>query len=298
MVFIMKLYIIGPDKRDETEIELVQTAKECFDSILYIPITKIRVETIENQSVPYFKDINLLETDVILPRVKKKDVDIYDVLLQIFKTNKIFIPFTNNAVNYGYNEFLIPFMLSKARILAPKTYFSLSRVALEKKLSTLIYPILVKLPYSKKGTIILDSESSVKGVLDTLEILDQPITLQETYENAIPLSILVIGTRTYAVKGKGEPYKLSKTEKQTIINASRILETKICQINALKTDNNLLLIIGMDIKPKIIAFEKAYNKKLIDITLKYLRSEAENKTNGNLLSKLTRWFDDRRWEVE
>ena len=291
----MKLYIIGPDKRDDTEIELVQRAKEYFDSILYIPITKIRVETINNQSIPYFKDMNLLETDAILPRVNKKDIDIYAVLLQIFNNNNIFVPFSNNAIHYGYNEFLVPFMLSKSGILSPKTYFSLSRIALEKKLSTLIYPIIVKLPYSKKGTIILDSENSVKGVLDTLEILDQPITLQETYEGATPLSILVIGTRTYAVNGKDEQYSLSNGEKQIIINASRTLETKICQINALKTDSNVLLIIGMDIKPKIIAFEKIYNKKLIDITLKYLASESKKKKDGNIISKLVRWFDDNRW---
>ncbi len=296
MVFIMKLYIIGPEKRDETEIELVQRAKEFFDSILYIPITKIHVETVENKSIPYFKDINLLETDVILPRVNKKDIDLYDVLLQIFERNKkILIPFSNNAVHYGYNEFLVPFMLSKAGILAPKTYFSLSRVALEKKLSTIIYPILVKLPYSKKGTIVLDSESSAKGVMDTLEILGQPITLQETYENAIPLSILVIGSKAYAVKGKGEPYELSNSEKNIVITASRTFETKLCQINAIKTDNNLFLIIGMDIKPKINAFEEAYNKKLIDLTLRYLHKEARNKIENNVMSKFLKWFEDKRW---
>ena len=71
----MKLCIIGPEKRSDSEIELMETAKKKFDSVLYAPIEMIRIETCKDKAVPFLKNTNLLEFDAILPRVTKKNAD-------------------------------------------------------------------------------------------------------------------------------------------------------------------------------------------------------------------------------
>ncbi|MCK4809248.1 MAG: hypothetical protein KAS90_06505 [Candidatus Aenigmarchaeota archaeon] len=293
----MKLCIIGPEKRSDSEIELMETAKDKFDSILYAPIEMIRIETCKKKAVPFLKNTNLLDFDVILPRVDKKNADFCYVLLKIFEQHGIFSSLSSESILYGYNEFLLPFMLNNRMIQTPRTYLAMSRPAIEKSIGTMIYPAILKLPYSKAGTIILDSPESAKGVVDTLETLNQPITLQETFNDALAISVLVIGSDAYAVNGKKKKYKLTRDEISTVMSVSQVLKAGICQINLMKA-NDQVMVAGFNIKPRISFYSDIYEKDLLEKSISYLKNHAAIKKENPVFSKFLEWVRDMRWKSD
>ncbi|MCK5593775.1 MAG: hypothetical protein KAI18_00885 [Candidatus Aenigmarchaeota archaeon] len=291
----MKLCIIGPEKRSDSEIELMELAKKEFDSVLYAPIEMIRIETCKETAAPFFKNINLLDFDVIFPRISKRNADFGYVLLKIFEQHKMLSPLSSESLLYGYNEYLLPFSLNNNKIQTPRTYLSMSRTAIEKNIDTMIYPAILKLPYSKTGTIVLDSAESAKGVVDTLETLKQPITLQETFKDATAISVLVIGNHTYAVKGKDSRYKLTTEERNTIMSVSQLLNATICQINLLKA-NDKAMVVGFNIKPKIEFFGNIYELNLLEKCVSYLGKRTTIKEENPIFNKVLEWLHDMRWK--
>ncbi|MEA3229752.1 MAG: hypothetical protein U9P44_02450 [archaeon] len=294
----MKICIIGPDARSDTEIYMMETAKktpkQMFDSVLYASIEKIHIETChDKKAVPYFKNLNLLDFDIIIPMVNKANADFCYVLLKIFEQHKKIISISSKSLLNGYNEFLLPFILNNGGIETPRTYLAMSRTAIEKNIDTMIYPALLKLPYSKAGTIILDSKSSAKGVVDTLETLNQPITLQETFEDAFSINVLLIGKETYAIKGKDKKYALKKDEMDLVLNVSKLLDVNIYQLNLIKT-NNQVMVAGFNIKPKIEYYSEIYNINLFDKCLAYLRKHASVSKENPVFNKFLEWVHDLR----
>ena len=55
----MKLLIVGPENRTNTEISLLDRAKEYFDTVLYVPLEGVRIETTTDESIPYNKNTNV-----------------------------------------------------------------------------------------------------------------------------------------------------------------------------------------------------------------------------------------------
>ena len=286
----MKLCILGPKERTDTEIHLLENAKKYFEKVLYVPLSNMRIESKNGQSIPYYKDTNLLGFDVILPRITRKYSDAGYVLVKLFEDNAKHTPVKYRSIVLGYNEFLTPIYLSERGIPMPHTYFALSRVALDRILPTLNYPALLKLPYEKKGRVIIDSESSAKGIIDTIQQFGQPIIIQEMIENSIGLSVLVISEKMYALKNKEKIYRLNEKDKEVIRNVVQALGASICQINALKTSSGLL-ILGVDICPNIESFSEKFNEDMTEVILRHLKERTEMHLEKNIITKFLKWID-------
>lgn len=286
----MKLCILGPKERTSTEIKLLENAKKYFDAVLYVPMSNMRIESKNGQSIPYYKETNLLGFDAILPRITRKYRDSGYVLVKLFEDKSRYTPIEYKSIVFGYNEFLTPIYLSERGIPMPPTYFALSRVALERVLPTIKYPALLKLPYEKKGQVIIDSENSAKGIIDTIQQFVQPIIIQEMIDNSVGLSILVIGDSIYALKNKDTRYKLNEKSCGIIMDVMNALGTSICQINAIKTASSIM-IHSVNICPNIDGFSDKYDIDMSDVMLRYIKSRAEMHAEKNVVTKFLKWID-------
>ncbi|MFC1728552.1 RimK family alpha-L-glutamate ligase [Nanoarchaeota archaeon] len=290
----MNLCIIGPEKRSKSDIELVEKGNKYFDSVLYVPIQNIRVEAINEKPTPFFKGTDLTKFDVVLPRFDTDYAGFSYVLMKIFEEYGVLSPISSVSTTYAYNEFLTPLFLKEEGIPTPNIYFSISRQSLENKISSLKYPVLLRLPYHKKGEMVLKSENSLKGVIDTMQRLAQPIMIEENYKNPIPMKILVIGPDTYAVKGDGETYSLSSGEHQIILRSTRLLNTLICQVNAVKVSGELQ-IKNLELYPDIVEFGSLFKKDLIGSVLKYLSEASKYSKGKDVIGRFLDWFRESRW---
>ena len=275
-----RLLILGPEKRSDTEIGILERSKEYFDTVLYVPLPSVRIEAIGDKSIPYYKNTNLFDFDVVLARIKRKDTDIGYVLLKLLEDNGVHTPSAYKSVLYSYNKFLSPIFLKSKGLSTPKVYFATTRKAIEHILPDLKYPVYLHLPYENKGSVYIDSYDSAKGVIDTIEKLSQPIFIQEIYPNSNILSILVIGKALFCIDEKDKIYTLTSEEKYTIRKASNLFETDFCQIKAIK-HNSHLVITGMNVCPSINKYQDIFDEDLYDIICKHVAKTTEKHTKLN-----------------
>lgn len=284
----LKICILGPKKTTETEIKLIEEAKNIFEKVLYVPLSNVRIECTGKKPVPYYKDTNLLEFDVFLPRIFKKGADIGYALLKTLEDNRKYTPLKRVSLLFGYNEFLLPIQLRENGVPSLKSYFAMSRSALERTLSELKYPIVLKLPYDKKGAIIIDSEETAKGVFDAVEELSQPLLVQDFAGEADQIDAFVAGKKIFALKNKKTTARLSRIETKTILRAAKLIDASVCEINCLRTKDGLL-VHGANICPKLEKYEPEFGPVTRDM-LRHLHSAAAVHYEFGL-SKFIKWFE-------
>ncbi|MCK5333012.1 MAG: ATP-grasp domain-containing protein [Candidatus Aenigmarchaeota archaeon] len=284
----MKICILGPKKTGETEIELIEEAKNIFEKVLYVPLSNVRIECTGKRPAPYYKDTNLLEFDVFLPRIFKKASDMGYVLMKTLEGGMKYSPINHLSVLFGYNEFLLPMQLRENGIPSLKSYFAMSRSALEKTISDLKYPIVLKLPYDKKGEIIIDSEETAKGVFDAVEELSQPLLVQDFAGKADSIDALVAGKKIFALKNKKLPARLSKIETKTILRASKAINASVSEINCLRTEEGLL-VHGANICPNLTKYEPEFGPVSREV-LRHLHAAAAVHYEFGVI-KFLKWFE-------
>jgi hypothetical protein len=142
--------------------------------------------------------------------------------------------------------------------------------------------------------MVLKSDSSLKGVVDTLQRLAQPIMIEEHYKNPTNIKILVIGPNTHAIKNENESYKLSTGEHQIILRATRLLNTTICQVNAIKLGGELM-VKNIELYPDIEHFEKILKNDFVAEILNYLSELVTMRRGKDLIGRFIDWFREARW---
>ncbi|MCK4550521.1 MAG: hypothetical protein KAT91_01060 [Candidatus Aenigmarchaeota archaeon] len=287
----MKLLIVGPENRTNTEISLLERAKEYFDTVLYVPMAGVRIETTTDESIPYYKNTNLFEFDAVLGRISKKNSDAGYVLMKLFEDRKLYTINSYKSILYSYNEFLAPIFLKTKGIPTPKIHFAITRKAIEHILPDIKYPVLLRLPYEKKGSVVIDSYDSAKGVIDTIEKLSQPIMIQDIYRNGSPVTVLVAGSRLFCIEGKDTVYTPTEQEKYLLKKAASLFEAGLCSISAIK-HNNHILITGMDICPSMDKYTELFEKDIYDIFLKQIAKNTERISSKNPIARLANIFEN------
>lgn len=284
----MKLLIIGSKKRRKTDAAILKCAKNHFDKVLHTPITKIVIESNENGVVPLLGSKNLLEYDVVLVRVEKEYRDIGYVLAKIFEDNGKYLPVNYKAILLGSNEFLVPiyFGLKNNGIKSPRTYFASSKEAIIGNFEKFDYPITVKLPYQKDGTMTVHSKESAVGVIDTMEKLDQPILIQESVKNSEKIRVLVAGKKAYALKNDAA-FALSEVDESAIIATAGKIGADICQMYAAMNENKIF-VYGVNIAPKMMIFESIFGEGVINSAMKDMRENADAHFAKNTIKPLAR----------
>lgn len=285
----MRLLIIGPARRKTTEIALVDAAKRHFEKVLYVPVTRIRIEAGEEGVAPFFRNTNLLKFDVVLARISKEHRDFGYVLVKIFEESHKFLPVGYKAIVLSSSEFLTPVYLSlkNCALKTPLTYFASSKEGVMQSLEKFRYPVTIRPPYEKNGVIKVDSKESALGILDTMEKLNQPILIQEALNGADVVDILVAGEQVYAMKNK-RPYKLRGHDRSAVIEASRVFGAQICRMNGAMCGGKLLLR-GISVAPKLMIFEEKFGGNVIEEMMADLREKSASFLEKNPLLRVVRW---------
>ncbi len=241
--------------------------------------------------------IDLSEFDIVIPRVRRSDADFAYVLLGVLEDLGVYSPISRDSILYGFNEYLIPFILGRAGVETLTTLLGSTRAALEKSISRLRFPVVVKLPHNKDGAMIVDSEKIARCVLDTLESLGEPIIVQEMLEGSESFSILYIGERTYCIEkhnGTARKRKLGIEEKRTARRMTSLLGASVCQLNGMISGDRLV-VIDLNINPWVHRLQEHFKTNLFEKILDHLESGYSSSRRGTILDKFLKWFEEMRW---
>ncbi|HIQ49861.1 MAG TPA: RimK family alpha-L-glutamate ligase [Nanoarchaeota archaeon] len=294
----MKLALLGPEKKDYSDLRLLKEAKQVFDTVTYFPLQKIIIEFNEELNI-FYRGKDITEYDVILPRIPSNYMEIGYTVLKFLKSVGCKLTITPESVIYTHNKFLTLIMLAKNFVPVPSTYLSLKRSPLEMILEKIDYPVVLKILYGcqGKGVMFADSKQSAISIMDTLETFKQPVFVEEYIENpGEDIRALVVGDKVVAsmkrkakkgerranigVGGVGEKYELTEEEKELAIKAAKVLGMGIAGVDMLKEKNKNPVIIEVNVYPGFKGLENATGKNVAKEIIEYAYSIATEEIKG------------------
>jgi len=255
----MRGCILGPIKKSECELWLLEEGKKVFDEFFYVPIPEVKIKFGDKTKV-YFKNRNLAKLDFIIPRIPRTYAKLGYITLSILK-DKLYIPIRPESVLISHNKFLTLVALKESWLPVPDTYLSISRQALENLFDRIYFPVVMKLLDGSlgKGVMFADSKESVVSIMDTLERFKEPIFLEEYIPNpGEDIRIFVLGDRVLAamkrkakrgerranisIGGIGEPMKIDLDLEDLATKSAKALGMDICGIDVLRGPRKSIVI--------------------------------------------------------
>lgn len=254
----MKIAIIYND--DLPVEKLIKAGEEYFDKVLAVPVDGFRYEFGEKNKVMY-KDTNLCEFDAVYLRIHDFDLFFVEQLVEVLKENKVYVQMDPDSGIVASDKFFSMKRLRENGVCVPDSVYAISPEVAINATESLGYPVTVKLlsSFGGKGIMRASSKKELKPIMDTLQLLEQTICLQNFVgeEESINARIIVIGDKTYSMKmepnkeewraspgsgGSLEEYDAPEEIRETAVKAAKTVGFDLCDVDIIVTPENAYVV--------------------------------------------------------
>ena len=249
----MKICIIGSKNNGKT-IDMIKKHAEKIGSADCIPIEEISL-LIDNGISFTYKYNNITEYDAIIFKVPKSKYSLAALIVEAIPEK---VTILNSPRCFYSTASKISFYqrLSHHGINVPKSIFADNPQATLSGLKLLRFPIMIKVPTGKKKVMVANSEQEVKSMIDALQVLKQPIILEEFYPEAEVMQVFVLGSEIIAsVKKKPESInylggetkksKAGRKVENAALEVSKIFNTEFARVDFLNTAEPTVIDINL-----------------------------------------------------
>ncbi len=290
------LYIGGSNERQELKQMILEEAHRFFDTVLYAPLKKIKVECVDGKNKLMFKATDLTSFDACYARFFSQDLMFGEIVLDILNQSDVFIPLTPEGFQITNHKYLTVKVLSRENIPVPISSLAVTPQTSIDMSHKIGYPIIIKLlsGFGGKGVMLANSEAEFKPVLDTLKIFREFISTQEFVKSEnYDIRCLVFGEEVFGIKrtcqegewrtnvsrgGKAELIELSSAMKEDALKVSVILGLGVCAVDFME-DNGKYKLIEVNFAPGLLI--DFYGTKFPNILVKYLYKKTKELKNQN-----------------
>jgi hypothetical protein len=251
---LMKILVIGTKN---TDLSLIEESKKLFDSVLFIPLSKLSVVSKGKEMIVKYKDKDISKFDAVFVTVPKQRYKFIHTILknlseEMFKTQGVdsFLVASNRQILFQ--------VLAKAGIRVPKICLSDTPEGAKRALEYMRFPILVR-PEGEEEFMLSYTEQEARTMIDTLHTLRQQIFLEEHFPKVEMIDLYVLGNEVIVgVKKKkvGSEYKpskdlvkLNKRMISTALDVTELLKTEWAKITILNLKEPM--VIDVNLTPSI-----------------------------------------------
>ncbi|MFH1895247.1 MAG: RimK family alpha-L-glutamate ligase [archaeon] len=279
------LYIGGSNERQEVKQLILEEAHKLFDTVLYAPLKKIKIECRDGKTKLVFKGTDLTSFDACYARLFSKDLMFGEIVLDILNHSDVFIPLTPEAFQATNHKYFTVKVLSREGIPVPVSSLAVTPQTAIDMSHKMGYPIIIKLlsGFGGRGVMRANSEEEFRPVLDTLKVFREFISTQEFVKSEnYDIRCLVFGEEVYGIKrtcregewrtnvsagGKAELIELSSAMKEDALKVSAILGLGVCAVDFMEEQGKYKLIEVNFAPGLMIDF---FGSKFPNILVKYL----------------------------
>ncbi|MFH1663570.1 MAG: RimK family alpha-L-glutamate ligase [archaeon] len=279
------LYIGGSNERQEVKQLILEEAHKLFDTVLYAPLKKIKIECRNGKTKLVFKGTDLTSFDACYARLFSKDLMFGEIVLDILNHSDVFIPLTPEAFQATNHKYFTVKVLSREGIPVPVSSLAVAPQTAIDMSHKMGYPIIIKLlsGFGGRGVMRANSEEEFRPVLDTLKLFREFISTQEFVKSEnYDIRCLVFGEEVYGIKrtcregewrtnvsagGKAELIELSSAMKEDALKVSAILGLGVCAVDFMEEQGKYKLIEVNFAPGLMIDF---FGPKFPNILVKYL----------------------------
>ncbi len=277
---------------------IIEKAEEYFESVLAVPIESVRYEyTSDGKPRVMYKNTDLSDFDVVFPRLSGEDLLFSEQMIEILNESGPYVHMDSDSFSISSNKFSTVKELSGGGVKVPRSVYTLSTEAAADAADDIGYPVTIKLisGYGGKGIMRAKNESELRPIIDTLEVFEQDICLQDFIENpGEDVRIVVIGDDTYSYKRVGlkEEWRSnvsrggSRVEfdapdwmRDMAVKASKLTGFDICGVDIIGSEDEGFIVeinaspgitektsevVGVDIPEEMVSFvkQKALDREL------------------------------------
>ena len=288
-----KLAIIGSRTYKQSTVNaILDEAKKRFDTVIFVPIDKLSIQTIDGKIGLFYKSQNLLSFDAIYPRISARDMLLGEAVLKAIEQSGVYCPVNTHAYQVTNNKFYTVQKLTNESIPGITSTLFISPKYADYAVLETGYPFVMKLisGFAGKGVVLVNNKEQMESILDAIHLFEEFICTQKFIKGKnYDVRCYVIGDYVIAVKRtsrKGEwRANVSKGGSAQLINPSpEILE--IAKKSAKTLNMDICAVDLMDHKKKWVVievnfmpgpFRKYLGTTIVQEWLRLLANKAEAK---------------------
>lgn len=288
-----KLAIIGSRTFKQSTVNaLLEEAKKRFDTVLFVPIDKLSIQTIDGKIGLFFKSQNLLSFDAIYPRISSRDMLLGEAVLKAIEQSGVYCPVNNHAYQVTNHKFYTVQKLTNAKIPNITSTLFISPKYADYAVMETGYPFVMKLisGFAGRGVVLVNNKEQMESILDAIHLFEEFICTQRFIKGKnYDVRCYVIGDYVIAVKRtsrKGEwRANVSKGGSAQLINptpemleiaknSAKVLGMDICAVD-LMDQKKKWVVIEVNFMPG--PFRKYLGTTIIQEWLRLLENKIEAK---------------------
>lgn len=261
--FKTSLLIIGSKKvKKSTARALVEESKKLFNTVTFLTIEKIQLQTSDQGVGLFYNGKNLLSYDAIYPRFSSNDFLMGEAVLKAIEDSEAYCPVNLKSYQITNHKYYTAQKLSEKGVPG-----ILSTLFISPKYSKLAvketgYPFVMKLisGFAGKGVVLVRDSSQMNSILDAVHLFEEFICTQQFAKSKKPgtdVRCYVIGSLVLAVKrtaAKGDwRSNISRGGSADLINptpellfaakeSAKILGVDICAIDLMDKNGKWVVI--------------------------------------------------------
>ncbi|MFP4115620.1 MAG: RimK family alpha-L-glutamate ligase [Candidatus Aenigmatarchaeota archaeon] len=254
----MKLAIVYND--DLPVNKLIEKAEKYFDKVLALPVEGLRYVFDEEGNKAMYKDANLCDFDAVYLRIHDFDLFFMEQIIEILKENNVYMQMEPDSGLVASNKFLTMMRLRENGIPVADSVYALSPEVAVESTKSLGYPVAVKLlsGYGGKGVMRASEKQDLRPLMDTLEMLEQSICLQDFIEGKTKnVRIVVVGDKTFSMKfvpeedewraspgsgGKKRKYDASEDVRGIALEAAKVSGFDLCDVDLILSEKGIYVV--------------------------------------------------------
>jgi len=270
----------------------LEAMRKYFDHVDEIKLKDIKISFTGKKEEILHHDKPLEKYDAIYAKGSYKFANVLYALTNML-SKQSYMPIAASAFNIAHDKLLTQLKMYTANIPMPETFLSSTVNSAKEVLKKMNFPIIMKFLKGTqgKGVMFADSKASALSILDALDVLKQPVILQEYIEtDGTDIRAIVIGDKVVAAYRRisqtedkranfyfdalGEALKLNNKTKKIAIAAAKVIEADICAVDILDSATGPL-VIEANLSPGLQGVTKFTKIDVADEIAKYIYKRAE-----------------------
>lgn len=279
----MKFLLIGGKQAsEEPRVAILEAAKKYFDTVLSVPLNKIRVLCVNGETKLFYKNVDLLEFDACYVRVFNDDIPFAEIILDVLENSDVYMPTSVQGYLITNHKYYTVKELAEINVPVPATTLCASPKPALKLSSRIGFPTVVKLlsGFGGRGVMLINSDREFGSILDTLQVFKEFISTQEFVpSDGSDVRCYVFGKEVVTIKRKGRKgewranvslggtakrIEPTKEMKEISVRIANLLGLEICAVDFMET-NRGAVVIEVNFTPGLMIhiFKKDLAKKLM-----------------------------------
>jgi len=289
------LVITSKAAKHSTLRSLMEVSSKKFSAVAFVPINKIQIQTSDHGVGLFYKGKNLLDFDVIYPRVSSKDFLLAEAVLKAIESSNAYCPLNVKSFQITNHKFLTSQILSNREVPGVLSTLFISPKRADVAVAQTGYPFVMKLisGFAGKGVVLINNQEQMESILDAVHLFDEFICTQRFIKGKnFDIRCYVIGDLVLTVKRTsrkgdwranisrgGSAQLINPTPEMIQIaqNSAKILGMDICAVDLMQHKKKWV-VIEVNFMPG--PFMKYLGNTIIHEWVRLLHDKAFKKNNN------------------